>query len=139
MAHIVFADTVAWIALVNKSDSLHDQANAVFKDLRQKEYRFITSEFVLLEFANALSAPDFRTKASNFIAGLREMTEVEIFPAESELFNSAFELYRDRPDKEWSIVDCSSFVIMNENSISEAFTQDHHFEQAGFIVLLQSK
>ncbi len=131
-----FVDTVAWIALVNTRDSLQEQAKDVFGNLRRQNYQFITTEFVLLEFANALSAPEFRRKASNFIEGLQKMIDVEIISASSDLFALGFELYKTRLDKEWSMVDCSSFIIMKEMNISEAFTEDHHFEQAGFIKLL---
>lgn len=65
-----FVDTVAWIALVNIRDSLHDQAKQVFANLRRQNYQFITTEFVLIEFASDLSAPEFRGKASNLIEGL---------------------------------------------------------------------
>ncbi len=131
-----FVDTVAWIALVNTRDSLHEKAKEVFTDLRRQNYHFTTSEFVLLEFANALSAPDFRGKASNFIEGLQKTSDVEIVSASSDLFALGFELYKNRPDKEWSVVDCTSFIVMEEMNISEAFTEDHHFEQAGFIKFL---
>ena len=64
------------------------------------------------------------------------MFDVEIISASSDLFALGFELYKIRPDKEWSVVDCSSFIVMEEMNISEAFTEDNHFEQAGFIKLL---
>lgn len=131
-----FADTVAWIALVNTRDALHEKAKEVFALLCRQNCQFITTEFVLLEFANALSAPDFRGKASTFIEGLQKSADVQIIPASSDLFSLGFELYKTRPDKEWSVVDCSSFIIMEEMKISEAFTEDHHFEQAGFVKLL---
>lgn len=130
------ADTVALIALVNTRDSLHEKAREVFSNLRRRNYSFVTTEFVLLEFANALSAPDFRVKAAIFIEGLRRSDDVEIVPASSELFRLGFELYKSRTDKEWSIVDCTSFIVMEEMEISEAFTEDHHFEQAGFVKLI---
>ena len=131
-----FVDAVAWIALVNKRDSLHEKAKKVFADLHRQNYEFITTEFVLIEFANALSAPDFRDKAASFIEGLRESPTVRIVPASSELFSIGLRLYRNRLDKEWSLVDCTSFVVMKERKIVEAFTEDHHFEQSGFIKLL---
>ncbi|MCY7344808.1 MAG: hypothetical protein LH614_01200 [Pyrinomonadaceae bacterium] len=90
----------------------------------------------MLEFANALSAPDFRVKAAIFIEGLQKSTDVEIISASSELFSLGLKLYKNRPDKEWSVVDCISFIVMGEMKISQAFTQDHHFEQAGFTKLL---
>lgn len=132
----IFVDTVAWIALVNTRDSLHIKSMEVFSHLRIHGYQLITTEFILLEFANALSSVDFRSRASAFIDGLRNMVDVEIIEASSDLFALGFDLYKKRPDKEWSLVDCSSFVVMKEIDISEAFTEDHHFEQAGFIKLL---
>ncbi len=132
----IFVDTVAWIALVNLQDSLHLRAKSVFAQLRTDRHRFLTSEFVLLEFANTLSSPDFRMRASAFIHGLKDTDDVEIVPASSDLFSSGFELYKSRADKEWSLVDFTSFVIMNEYNIAEAFTEDHHFEQASSTKLL---
>jgi uncharacterized protein len=41
-----------------------------------------------------------------------------------------------RRDKEWSLTDCISFVVMKERGLTEALTADHHFEQAGFKALL---
>lgn len=46
------------------------------------------------------------------------------------------DLYRARPDKEWSLTDCTSFVVMNECGLTDALTGDRHFEQAGFKALL---
>lgn len=48
-----------------------------------------------------------------------------------------WELFKSRPDKEWSWVDCASFVVMKQRGILEALTTDHHFEQAGFVRLLK--
>jgi len=132
----IFVDTVAWIALVNTRDSLYEKAGEVFANLRRQNYQFVTTEFVLLEFANALSAPDFRGKASIFISGLSQLPDVKIVPASTELFSLGFELYRNRLDKEWSLVDCTSFILMEEKQVRESFTEDHHFEQAGFVKLL---
>jgi predicted nucleic acid-binding protein len=46
------------------------------------------------------------------------------------------DLYRNRADKNWSLTDCISFVVMKRKGITEALTGDHHFEQAGFKALL---
>ena len=46
-------------------------------------------------------------------------------------------LYANRTDKDWSLTDCISFVVMNERGITDALTGDHHFEQAGFAALLK--
>jgi predicted nucleic acid-binding protein len=46
-------------------------------------------------------------------------------------------LYSQRPDKEWTLTDCISFVVMHEENLTGALTEDHHFEQAGFTALLK--
>ena len=55
----------------------------------------------------------------------------------SEMDEQAWQLFSQRLDKNWSLVDCSSFIVMRQYSIQEALTTDHHFEQAGFICLLK--
>jgi uncharacterized protein len=42
-----------------------------------------------------------------------------------------------RPDKDWSLTDCVSFVVLTQNQLVEALTADQHFEQAGFKALLR--
>lgn len=56
-----------------------------------------------------------------------------------DLIERAFALYRARPDKEWGLTDCVSFVVMNDGGLTEALTSDEHFRQAGFNALLHSE
>jgi uncharacterized protein len=53
------------------------------------------------------------------------------------LYTQALTLYRTRPDKEWGLVDCLSFVVMRERRLHSALTPDLHFQQAGYRVLLR--
>lgn len=62
--------------------------------------------------------------------------DVEIVPLQDELFVEAFELFRGRLDKEWSLTDCISFVVMRQYRIQAALAADIHFQQAGFEALL---
>ncbi len=64
-------------------------------------------EFVLIEFGNALSSVEFRERASLLIHGLRSSSLVEVVPSSTDLFDLGFVLYRERPDKAWSLVDCT--------------------------------
>jgi sugar lactone lactonase YvrE len=43
-----------------------------------------------------------------------------------------------RPDKTWSLTDCISFVVMQDEGLTTAVTTDHHFLQAGFNALMLS-
>jgi hypothetical protein len=63
-------------------------------------------------------------------------TPVSIIPASPSLLADGWTLYSERPDKEWSLTDCTSFVVMTHEHMTQAFTSDHHFEQAGFVKLL---
>lgn len=105
-------------------------------DLRRQRAQLVTTEFVLLEVANALSALSTRIQAVTLIDGLRSLPTVRIIPAAADLLTSGLTLYRQRPDKEWSLTDCISFIVMQHEQITQAFTSDHHFEQAGFVKLL---
>ena len=60
-----------------------------------------------------------------------------IVPAEQGLFDRGAALYAERPDKAWSLTDCISFVIMQDHGLRDAPTGDHHFEQAGFNLLMK--
>ncbi len=132
----IFVDTAAWIALVNTRDALHLPAQGVMNRLRNRNAQLTTTEFIFLEIANLLSAPAFRLHAIKLLDNLRLLPNVRIIAASATLLADGLTLYRARPDKEWSLTDCTSFVVMESEGISEAFTSDHHFEQAGFIKLL---
>jgi hypothetical protein len=59
-------------------------------------------------------------------------------PQTRQLFRDALSLYTERADKEWSLTDCASFVIMKRMGIDRALTDDYHFMQNGFEALLKS-
>ena len=62
---------------------------------------------------------------------------VQIIPLTENLFAKAFQFYARHLDKEWGLIDCVSFVVMQDRGIAEALTADRHFEQAGFRALLR--
>jgi len=77
----VFVDTVAWIALLNANDTLHEQARRIMSELHRRNARLVTTDFVLLEVADALSAPAIRSQTVAFIEGLRRLPILQITPA----------------------------------------------------------
>lgn len=97
----------------------------------------VVTEWVLTELADGLSAPRTRAAAVTVERRLRADARVTIIPSSADLFRRGFELYAGRLDKEWSLTDCISFVVMSDLAITEALTGDHHFEQAGFVALLK--
>jgi predicted nucleic acid-binding protein len=127
----VFADTVYWIALLNPRDALHQKATKTGN--AYKADRIVTSEMVLVEVLNTLckAGTHQRLAAARAVASLRDRGEVTIYPQTSQLFASAFKRYQERSDKSWSLTDCASFVIMEEQQLTSAVTHDRHFVQAG--------
>jgi predicted nucleic acid-binding protein len=83
-----------------------------------------------------MSRPENRLRFSRLLALLGQQPDVEIIAATSGLFRQGCELHVKRRDKEWSLTDCTSFVVMEQRDIREALTSDHHFEQAGFHLLM---
>ena len=132
----VLVDTAAWIALVNTRDELHSPARQTMNKLRQRNVALVTTEFVLLEVANALCASAWRGKAIRLIDGLLSLSNLRIIPADTALLADGWELYRAGLDKEWSLTDCMSIVVMQQENLDQVFSSDHHFEQAGFSKLL---
>ncbi len=128
----VFADTSYFIALIAPNDAAHQRASA----LSGQPMRLVVTAWVMTELAAFLSAPANRGLFSTLLASLRASAEVEFVDASAELFDRGAALYAARPDKAWSLVDCISFVVMNERSLTDALTTDHHFVQAGFNAML---
>jgi len=62
---------------------------------------------------------------------------VKCVSVDAAIFAGGLDLYRERPDKDWSLTDCISFVIMRQQQITDALTADLHFVQAGFRALMQ--
>lgn len=133
----VFADTAAFVALLVRSDEFHQSANRIMAELSEKATKLFTTEMILFELANALSSIELRARAVILIDELRPLPNVEIIWSSVELFEKAWLLYRERTDKEWSLTDCASFIVMKKRGINLAFTSDKHFEQAGFVRLLE--
>jgi predicted nucleic acid-binding protein len=136
MPDVVFIGTAAWLVLLDLTDSLAAKAMAVLIDLRMSRARFVTTEFVLIELADALSRPISRSAVVEYIDQLRNLPDLEVVPAESAWLAEGWRLFSTRPDKAWRLTDCISFAVMTRKAIRDAFTSDPHFVQAGFAKLM---
>lgn len=113
----LFVDTAGWGHLVDPTQEFHRQAADLYRQTRRQGRRFVTTNYILTELVALLTSP---------VRHVNEMLDAQ-----------AWRLLAERPDKEWSLVDCASFVLMREAGLVEALTTDHHFEQAGFVRLLK--
>jgi uncharacterized protein len=133
---MTFLDTGYLIALARSEDALHQRAAAWGHALRGP---FLTTEYVLCEFMNAMSAPEDRPAAHLLLGQLRTQPRIDVIWASPVLFEGGARLHESRNDKRWSLTDCISFTVMEQHRIRDALTHYHHFEQAGFRALLREE
>ncbi len=135
----VFADTGFWIAYLNPRDALHAKARQLAATHHFE--RIVTTEMILAEFLNDLGSrgPNLRRAAAEFLTALQGRADVRIIPQTSTQFWAAANVFQQRSDKDWSLTDCASLLVMQENDLRDALTYDHHFEQMGFRALLRSE
>lgn len=131
---MIFVDTGYFLALAEPRSDLHLRARAWAAAIHEP---LLITEHVLWESVNALSKPIDRPKARALIATIESDASYELIPASIELFKLGMQLHAARPDKEWSLTDCISFVVMQQRGITRTLAHDHHFEQAGFDALLR--
>lgn len=135
----VFLDAAFAIVLANEQDNLHTQATVLADDLEVAQTRLITTRAVLLEIGNALAKLRYRYASIQLLTALEADPFVEVVSLTDELYARAYQLYSERPDKEWGLTDCVSFIVMQDQNRTAALTSDRHFQQAGFHTLLHAE
>lgn len=134
----VFADTAGWANFFIRTEPYHQKAVSLMRRWRNQGRHIVTTSYVLCElvalFTSPLHVP--RHLLVQYIEIIKNTSYVEFIHIDKALDEEAWNLLKGRLDKEWTLVDCASFVVMRHQGIIEAFTSDHHFEQAGFIRLL---
>lgn len=134
----VFADTGYWVALICARDDLRERAVQATNNLGND--RLVTSEMVLAEVLNyfARQGDVARKTAAETVIGLKNDSSTEVIEQSAAQFAKAVDRYGNRLDQRWSLVDCSSFVLMEKRGIRDALAYDLDFVQAGFTALLRS-
>lgn len=123
----VFVDTAGWANLFDEGHNAHAEATKIYRALHATERKFITTNYVLTELVALLTSPMRlpRSKIILILDKLKASPSVEIVHIDQALDAEGWALLRQRPDKQWSLVDCSSFVLMRQRSLTEALTTDH--------------
>jgi len=132
----LFVDTSGWGHLVDPKQVHHLLAQTLYRRAKGQGQQpsVLTTNYIITELVALLTSPlrTPRPQAIAFINSLKTSPYIEIVHVDARLDEQAWQLLSNRPDKTWSLVDCSSFVLMQERGIMDALTTDHHFEQAGF-------
>ena len=137
----LFVDTSGWAALADQSQPEHSLATQIYQEVQNSRHRrkFITTNYIITELVSLLiSRVRYPHKLIvEYVTKLEASSYVEIIHIDRDLHSRSLGLFSARPKKLWSLVDCSSFVVMQERGITEALTTDQHFEQASFVRLLK--
>ncbi len=133
----VFADTSGWISSFISSEPHHVKAASLLTQCQQQNLQIVTTNYVLSELVVLFTRFRVqRSKALTYIRAIRDSTWIEVVHIDEKLDDQAWKLLEARLDKTWSLVDCASFVVMEDRGLTDALTTDRHFEQAGFVRLL---
>ena len=134
----VFADASYWIAIFKKNDKWNNAA--VTARRRLDETTLVTTDEVLTEFLSAMSKSGdvIRREAAGVVRDILDDPGVRVVHQTHESFLDGLGRYESRLDKEYSLQDCTSMNVMDAKGITEILTSDHHFEQEGFTILMDS-
>lgn len=132
-----FVDSSYWIAVANPKDQWSEAARHARRSLG--DAILFTTDEVLIEFLTALSrgGPTLRQAAAKMVRAILANVNVRVIPQTREGFLKGLTRYEGREDKEYSLTDCVSMDVIESHALTEVLTNDHHFEQEGFTVLIK--
>ncbi|MSQ53173.1 MAG: PIN domain-containing protein [Betaproteobacteria bacterium] len=139
MASLLLLDTGYVIALDSPRDRYHDAPLHWERRIRADGVQVVTTRAVQLEIGAAFSRRAYRAAAVVILEALDRDPSITVVPLDDDIFRRALALFASRADKEWSLTDCVSFVVMHDRAITQALSTDAHFAQAGFEALLQTE
>jgi predicted nucleic acid-binding protein len=133
MARTFLADSWFFIANIDRSDDHHLRARRLYESKLGDV--IITHDSILTEVLAFFSAEGaaMRAAAARFVRQI--LRDFRVVSPDRALFIRALELYERRLDKQYSLVDCMSMLVMRDRGITTVLTNDHHFSQEGFTLL----
>lgn len=138
MSNSVFVDTSGWGCYLDAREQFHVEAETILKNAARQHRRLVTTNYMITELVVLLSSRLHfpRKDVLRVVDALKTTALLDILYVDQALDDEAWSLLKARADKEWSLVDATSIVIMTQRGMTEALTTDHHFSQAGFLRLL---
>ena len=133
----VFADTLYWVASITPGDPWDAPTLQAVAALGPAH--LVTTEEVLVEFLSAYAGRGayLRQEAMKTVRAILANVHVTVRPQTHESFMRGLDFYASRADMAYSLVDCISMNTMRHMGITEVLTNDHHFTQEGFTILIK--
>ena len=134
----LFIDTSGSTYYLDRQDPFHSVVVTLMKQAVIQQRRHITTNYIITELVALLSSwyHQPRQQVIEAINAIKKDASVEVVHIERAIDDEAWALLEARLDKEWSLVDASSFIVMQHFGMTEALTTDRHFNQAGLTKLL---
>ena len=131
-----FVDTFYWIALISRHDTWHRHVRIFNRSLRYDD-RFLTTDAVIVELLATFSdaGPYLRHQAVTHVEAMLANPFLQVIEVARPLLLEGITLYKNRPDKGYSLTDCISMQVMRQAELTDVLTNDHHFTQEGFRIL----
>jgi predicted nucleic acid-binding protein len=133
-------DASGWISLKATKDRFHRVVVTVYRQLQDAKEKLVTTNLCVVEAAKHIQRELGHHIAVTFLTDILAFDKAKLINyirVDEELERQAVEFFKRHSDKEWDIVDCTSFVVMRRLGITKALSVDAHFAQAGFQVLVE--
>lgn len=133
----IFVDTAGWGHYLDRAQPLHQAALSVVQKINKRKGRLITTNYVINELVVLLERRMHfpRKRLIQVVNQVLSSPFVNIIHIDETQHRAAWAMLEKYDDKEWSLVDAASFVVMQQFGLTEALTTDHHFSQASFVRL----
>ncbi|MBC8457074.1 MAG: type II toxin-antitoxin system VapC family toxin [Deltaproteobacteria bacterium] len=135
---LFFVDASGWIALKLENDRHYSKADEIYKKLHDEKYRVVTTNLCVVEAIKCFQREKGHYLAlafANEILAFEKARLIDYIRVDKKLETRTVDFFKQHDDKDWDIVDCTSFVVMHDFGITKALSFDEHFKQAGFEVL----
>jgi len=127
---MIFTDTGAWIALLDKSDRYHDEAVLIYSKLKQKKEKFLTTDYVIDETVTRLRYDSTHCIAVKFLELIENAEQsgiLKIIRIDEKIYRDAVSIFCKYDTAVLSFTDCTSFAVCRDYNIYKAFAFDQHF------------
>lgn len=126
---MIFLDTSAIYALADQGDPNHAQAREIFRQALESGEAILTQSYVLVEAAALLQHRLGLTSAALF---LRDAEAFEVHWVTADDHHAGVALLEERGQRQLSLVDCVSFLLMRRRGVRQALAFDEDFRREGF-------
>ncbi|HEX2280090.1 MAG TPA: PIN domain-containing protein [Candidatus Tectomicrobia bacterium] len=125
-------DTGYLLALEIANDQHHQAAVQHWQRIVTTLPPLVTTSYVFDEVVTFFNSRGHHAKAVQIGNDLLRSAYLQLIHVDERLFYEGWTYLQQHQDKDYSLTDCISFVVMQRLSISTAFAFDRHFAQAGF-------